>query len=357
MTKRWFGSLLWIAILAAALQGQSREAVLKAVQKNSKWSPADKPEEYNDKNIESLAGKRAAAINRYGLTGVTIQRWAGDEGEARLTLYEMSDPTAAYGLFTLDRNIDQPGFMTMPTGTEGFRVASHAEFWQGKYIVKLEGSSAAVDGLARVVSESIFGRSRKPPVSMHLPPSNLIQGSDKYIVDASGVTRELDVDPQALGFEDSVEMATADYRVGGKTAHLVLLMYPTQQLAKKYEDLWMAKSPGDAAFRKRVSALLAMVRGSRDESIAKSILGGVNYETQVISAEPRMDISIRTVILTIFSFIGIALLFTVVVGLSYGGVRIFVKARYPDRVFDRAQDMEIIQLKLGQGVTTKELSE
>jgi hypothetical protein len=63
------------------------------------------------------------------------------------------------------------------------------------------------------------------------------------------------------------------------------------------------------------------------------------------------------VILTIFSFIGVALLFTVIVGLSYGGLRIFVKARYPDRVFDRAQDMEIIQLTLGQGVTPKELTE
>ena len=160
---------------------------------------------------------------------------------------------------------------------------------------------------------------------MHLPPANLVQGSDKYIVDGSGVARDLDIDPQALGFDDSAEMATATYRIGGKTAHLELLMYPTQQLAKKYEDKWMAASPDDKVFRKRVSALLALVRGSHDEAVAKSILDGVNYETQVISAQPRMDISLRTVILTIFDFIGIALLFTFVVGVSYGGVRVFVK--------------------------------
>jgi len=357
MTKKWFWSLLWVAILAAALQGQSRESVLKAVQQTSKWSPADKPVQYDGKNIESLDAKRAAAINRYGLTGVTIQNWTGAEGTARLTLYEMLDPSAAYGLFTLDRNIDQPGFAPMPVGTEAFRIGNRAEFWQSNYVVKLEGSGPAVDGLAKAVSENIFGHSQKPPVSMHLPPANLIQGSDKYIVDASGVARELDVDPQALGFDDSVEMATASYRVGGKTLHLVLLMFPTQQLARKYEDIWMAKSPGEAGFRKRVSALFALVRDSHDASIAKSILDGVNYETQVIEAQRRPDISLRTVILTIFTFIGVALLFTVVVGISYGGLRVFVKARYPDRVFDRPEDMEIIQLKLVQGVTNKHLSE
>ena len=357
MTTKWFVSTLLVVVSAAALQGQSRESILKAIPQTSKWSPAGEPLQYDSKSIASLDGKRADAINRYGLTGATVQSWTGAEGNARITLYQMFDPTAAYGLFTLDRNIDQPGFTAIPMGTEGFRLGNRTEFWQASYVVKLEGNAAAADDLARAVSQSIFGQSRKPPVAMHLPPANLLQGSDKYIVDRSGVARELDIDPEALGFDDSAEMATATYRIGGKTAHLVLLMYPTQQLAKKYEDKWMAASPDDKAYRKRVSALLALVRGSHDEAVAKSILDGVNYETQVISAQPRMDISLRTVILTIFDFIGIALLFTMVVGVSYGGVRIVVKKLYPDRVFDRPQDMEIIQLKLGQGVTTKELSE
>jgi hypothetical protein len=192
---------------------------------------------------------------------------------------------------------------------------------------------------------------------MHLPPANLIQGSDRYIVDASGIGRELNLDPQTLGFDDSVEVATADYRVDGKNAHLVLLLYPTQQIAKKYEDQWATSAPDDLAFRKRVGALLALVRRAPDVSVAKAILDGVNYETQVTWDQPRPDLSLREVILTIVTFIGVALLFTVVAGLSFGGLRVFVKARYPDRVFDRSQDMEIIQLKLTQGLTQKQLRE
>jgi hypothetical protein len=357
MIKSWFWCALLTLTLAAAVQGQSRESVLKAVPQTSKWSPADQPVQYDHKNLDAIAGKRAAAIQHYGLTGVTSQNWSGPDGRVHLTLYEMFDAPAAYGLFTLERNIGQPGFETISTGTEGFRVGNRAEFWQGKYVVKLEGSAPGIESLGKAVSQNIFGSSRKPAVASHIPPENLIQGSERYSVDASGVAANLALDPSTLGFDDSVEVATADYSVNGKLAHLVLLMYPTQQLAKKYEDQWTANSPADTAFRKRSSALLAIVRGSHDPASAKSILDGVNYETQVTWNQPRPDISMRDVILTIFSFIGVALLFTLIVGLSFGGVRIFVKARYPDRVFDRAQDMEIIQLKLAQGVTPKQLTE
>ncbi len=137
----------------------------------------------------------------------------------------------------------------------------------------------------------------------------------------------------------------------------MLLLYPTQQIAKKYGDQWDGRNSGDTAFRKRIGAILALVRGTKDPAVAKAILDGVNYETQVTWNERRPDISIRDVILTIFTFIGIALIFTVVIGLSFGGVRVFVKRRYPGTVFDRPEDMEIIQLKLDQGLRHKELKE
>src|SRR5262245_47433444 len=215
MTRKWFWSLLLTCLATAALQGQSRESLLKAVEQTSKWSPTDNPVAYDEKTIDSLDKKRGPTINRYGLSGVTLQSWRGPNGTVRLTLYEMLDSSAAYGLFTLDRDAGQPGFATTPMGTEGFRLGTRAEFWQSKYVVKLEGNAAATADLARTISENIFGRSRKPSVSMHLPPENLVRGSDRYVVDAFGIERELNLDPQMLGFDDSVEVATASYRIDG----------------------------------------------------------------------------------------------------------------------------------------------
>jgi len=357
MTKRWFWSMLLLLFTTASLQGQSRESLLKAVAETSGWSPVDQPIQYDDKNIETIARKRAATIRRYGFVGATAQNWKGPQASVRLTVYEMTDPGAAYGLFTLERTDERQGLTVIAVGTEGFRAGNRVTFWQSKYLVRVEGITAPAVEFARIVAEHIFGRSRKPPVSNHLPPENFVQGTDRYIVDEASIGRELGLDPRSLGFDDSVEIATAQYRVNEKTAHLVLLMYPTQHVAKKYEDQWASASDDEPAFRKRVGPLIAMVRGSRDLSVAKSILNGVNYESQVTWDQPRPDLSLRQVILTIFTFIGIALLFTIIVGLSFGGLRVFVKARYPDRVFDRPEDMEIIQLKLAQGLTRKELGD
>jgi hypothetical protein len=184
-----------------------------------------------------------------------------------------------------------------------------------------------------------------------------VQGSEKYLVAAASIGPDLKLDPQKLGFAESVEIATAEYEVGGKAAQLVLLMYPTQQIAKRYAEQWDAESPDDAAFRKRAVSLLGLVRGTRDPEVAKAILDGVNLESQVTWNEGLPDITLPELILTIFSFIGIALFFTIVAGIGFGGLRIFVKARYPDRIFDRPEDMEIIQLKLPQGVIQKQLRE
>lgn len=355
MIRKWFWGAVWTLILTAVLQGQSRESLLRAVTQAPNWTPADQPTEYDEKNIEALAGKRGAAINRYGLIGATTQSWSGPEGKVRLTLYEMLDASAAYGLFTIERNIDQPGFSEFPVGSEGFRVSNRFCFWQSKYVVKLERDAPAAETLARIISQNIFGRSQKPPVTNLLPPENLVQGTEKYVIDPLGIGSQLDLNPDSLGFDDDVEIATASYRIDGKPANLVLLLYPTQQVAKKYADRWEADAPNDAAFRKRVGPLFALVRGSRDPAVAGAILDQVNHEPKVTWNEPLPDLSLRDVILTIFTFIGIALVFTFVAGLSFGGLRVFLKARYPGRVFDRSADVEIIQLKLNQGVIRKEL--
>jgi hypothetical protein len=342
-------------ILTTALHAQSRESLLKSVAETSNWSPGTAPVQYDEDNIGTLAGNRTPAILSYGFSGATVQEWNGPEGRVRLSLYEMTDPSAAYGLYALERDIHQPGFQALPLGTEGFRVSNRTFFWQSRYAVRLEGTASAVDTFGRTVSENIFGQSRKPPVCNHLPPENLVRGSEKYFVESTSISQEVQLDAEKLGFDDSVEVATAEYDVNGNAAQLVLLMYPTQQIAKKYADQWDSISPDESAFRKRAVRLLGIVQGTRDPEVAKAILDGVNLESQVTWNEEPADLSLPEVILTIFTFIGVALAFTIVVGVGYGGLRLFVKARYPNQVFDRPEDMEIIQLKLGQGVSHKEL--
>src|SRR5437867_2223867 len=122
--KAWLGSTLPILLVAASLQAQSRETLLKYLAENPDWTPSGSARQYDENNFEGLAGKAAATIKRYGVTGITVQDWSSKQGRVHVTLYEMADPSAAYGLFTFERNPGQAGFSSVPLGTEGFRTGT-----------------------------------------------------------------------------------------------------------------------------------------------------------------------------------------------------------------------------------------
>ena len=63
---------------------------------------------------------------------------------------------------------------------------------------------------------------------------------------------------------------------------------------------------------------------TNDEAMASSILDGVNHEFKVTWEEPCRGSVLAPMIITIFTFIGIALAFTTIAGVSYGGFRVFV---------------------------------
>jgi hypothetical protein len=354
LEAKWFGAAFCILCLATVLQGQSRDSVLRSVAESSDWRPSNTPVEYDENSVEQIPGPYGPLFKRYGFVGATAQNWNGPGGAVALTLYQMIDSSSAYAVLTLIRDISQRGYAPATVGAESFRNGNQLWFWQSRYLVGLNGEPA--EDLARVVSANILGRSSKPPVATLLPSLYLAPGSDRYILYPEDLDRKLGLDPATLGFDENVEIATATYRVDNKAADLVLLLYPTQQMALKYVDQWQA-SEDTPAFRKRVGPLVAWVRGARDGESAEKILGPVNYETQVTWNEPRPDIPLRDLILTIFTFTGLALLFVVIAGISFGGLRVFVKARYPNKIFDRPEDMEIIQLKLPKGVTPRQLNE
>jgi hypothetical protein len=181
-----------------------------------------------------------------------------------------------------------------------------------------------------------------------------VDGSETYILTPEAIDASAKVDPTQLGFDSSAEAAGASYRINSLTARLLLVLYPTQHLAKKFEE---ALPPGEGTFRKRAGPLLAIVHGAGDAATAAAILDDISHEFKVTWNEPPADLPIGTFVVTVVTFIAIAFFFTVLSGVGFGGLRVWVKKRYPDRVFDRPEEMELIQLKLIQGLTDKRLEE
>src|SRR5205823_109023 len=112
---------------------------------------------------------------------------------------------------------------------------------------------------------------QKPPLANHLPLANLVPGSEEYILDAAYLDKN-GVTASELGFDTSEEAATADYRVNGNALHLLLVLYPTQQIARKYTDQIIATTPALMQSTKRIGPLLAITSGTTDTPTIKSIL-------------------------------------------------------------------------------------
>jgi len=358
MTGRWIHSVLILFILTAKLQAEDRTSertqILKKLEDISNLKSPAVAADYDGANIEQFVPQFASDLKLYGLKGVSVQQWNLREGLTRVTLFEMSDAPAAYGAYTLQRS--KLGGEPTPAliGAASFQHAGGLYFWQSKYAVHIEGPASLRDQVAQVVSRNILGRSEKPPVSGYLPSENIVEGSEEYILRPERLASWAGLDPQALGFDWSAEAARASYRVRGNSVQLVLLLYPTQHIARKFADALQVSA---GTFVKRSGPLVAIVHGAPNESIAATILDDVGHGFKVTWDQPPPGLGLGTMLITIFTFIGIALAFTVAVGISYGGLRVFVKSRYPNKIFDRPETVEIIQLKLLQGVTDRQIGD
>jgi predicted small integral membrane protein len=95
--------------------------------------------------------------------------------------------------------------------------------------------------------------------------------------------------------------------------------------------------------------LVDVVTGAVGSSEAHALLNSVNYEAEVTWNEAtsmsKRD-NIGNLIVALFALIGIILFITLIFGIFFGGIRILLKRLFPDRVFDRPEDVEIIQLHL-----------
>jgi hypothetical protein len=101
---------------------------------------------------------------------------------------------------------------------------------------------------------------------------------------------------------------------------------------------------------RRTGPILAIATGATNSGAARDLINAVNYEAEVTwdqaTSVSKRD-NIGNLILAVFALIGIILLISFIFGVFFGGTRILVKRFFPDKVFDRPEEVEIIQLHLG----------
>jgi len=340
--------LLFFFISTSVLLGQSRESLIESVNSLPEWKASGSPVVFNDVTDSKLEPELNAVRGAYDIAGVTLQSWQSPSGKVRAALFQFADASAAYSFFSIRRKFEGMPSSDFSAGADSFKSGKYHYFWQSAYVVRMDGSVASIQLLSGILSEKILGRSQRPSLSNHLPTKNVIAGSETYILDSANFKETEGRDASSFGFDFSAQAAAADYRVEGNKAHLLLLLYPTQQIAKKIEDQILSTTPGKTTSRKRVGPLLAIVSGLTDASMSQSLLEQVHYQSTVTWSEPQPGLGLGPIIVTAFTFIGILVALSLLVGVGLGYGRTIAQSLYPNRSFEREKDAEIIQLKLDQ---------
>jgi hypothetical protein len=311
----------------------------------------------------------AAAMHEYGFKSAERMDYTRGADKLEVTLYRMTDPSAAYGAFTYMR----PANMAVSNIARYAAIsANRALLVVGNFLINADGPAVAhsandLKNLADALKHKADPRPF-PSIALHLPAEGLVPSSEHYFLGPVALRAVLPAGSgDWLGFSNGAEAISARYRKAGQDVSLLIVEYPTQQIAAKHFDSAKAiLNPGDDAAKsgnpiiaaERDDDLISIAFGKSSPAFADTLLKKVVFGHDITWNEPSYkatDLTWPVYIVGAFTGAGIIMLFSIVSGIGFGIIRVVVKTFLPGKVFDRHGQIEVIQLGLsGKRINTKD---
>ena len=311
----------------------------------------------------------APSLKEYGFPDFASGTYTRDDGR-KLTIRaaRFQDTSGAYGAFTFYK---QPEMLNEKIGDQASSLNNRVLFYSGNVLVdavfeKLSAMSAAeLRELASSLPQPSGGSGKLPGLPAYLPKPSYIKNTAKYVVGPRTLDKLGAPIPSSLvDFGTGAEVVLGNYNSSGGEATLMLINYPTPQIAADHlRKIAAARQqnppqPGDSLtqdsapiFDKRSGPIVVVAAGPLSESDAKSLLASVNYDADVtwnenthLTKKDNLANLLVNIIVLCFILIGFAL----IAGVAFGGLRILLKRLFPDRIFDRPEEMEFISLHLSE---------
>jgi len=325
------------------------------------------------KDAAAADSVNAALLKEYGFSDFASATYARDDGR-KLTLKtaRFGDASGAYGAFTYYK---MPQMLTEKIGDQGASLNERVLFYRGNVLVdavfdKLTAMSAAeLRELAGLLPLPPGSTRNLPGLPAYLPHPGYVKNTAKYVVGPVGLEKvSAPLPAQLVDFRaGAAEVVLGTYDTSGGEATLMLISYPTPQIAAEHlRGIEAARQPSaqqqpgsptvaDAVpfYSKRTGPILVVASGPLSQSEGRSLLASVNYDAEVTwnentytTKKDNLANLLVNIILLCFILIG----FSLIAGVAFGGIRIFVKRILPGRVFDRPEDMGFISLHLSEGM-------
>lgn len=301
----------------------------------------------------------ADVLKEYGFGDFESATYTRNDGR-KLTIRaaRFDDASGAYGAFTFYRT---PATQAETIGDEGCSLNQRVLFFHGNVLVdamfeQLSAMSAEqlrelADDLPRVSSSN----GNLPTLPSYLPKDNRQKNTARYIEGPAALARAgSPLPPQYVDFDKGGEVVLANYGISGAAATLMLIGYPTPQIAgEELRNIQAAQQKnllGDGQISaRRTGPILVLVAGTLSPDGAKALLSAVNYDADVTWNQNTYH-SLRdnpgNLIVGVIMLAAVVVGLSFVAGIAFGGFRVAVNRLFPNKVFDRPEQVEIIALHL-----------
>ncbi|HWY56954.1 MAG TPA: DUF6599 family protein [Terriglobales bacterium] len=316
----------------------------------------------------------AAVLKEYGFTSFESATYTRDDGR-KLTLKtaRFGDASGAYGAYTFYKT---PAMLIEKIGDGAASMNERVLFYRGNILVdavfqKLSAMSAAeLRELAQGLPLPPGNTRNLPGLPVYLPPQSYVKNTAKYVVGPAALQNvEAPIPAELVDFNAGAEVVVGNYNSSGGEATLMLISYPTPQIAADHlRRIDAARGQGSQSgngspaanasvvlptpiFDKRTGPIVVVAVGPLSQAEGKSLLASVNYDANItwnenthFTKRDNLANLLVNVIILCFIIIGFAL----VAGVAFGGIRILARRLFPERVFDRAENREFISLHLSE---------
>jgi hypothetical protein len=279
-----------------------------------------------------------------------------------VAMQKYKDPSSAYAAYTLQLN---PGMRPSDVRKLSAAGQDRVVMLIGNFVLDVEQakniSTADIGSLATAV-ENRADSTPLPPIRAYLPEERLIPGTQRYALGPAGFNaalatlNESKFAPIALeiDFRTGAEAMLASYQSErNQTQDLLIIDYPTPQIAEQrlhhIQSVIATSSALAGATVERRGSLLSLVLSPLSAAAAAQLRDGIRYGTSVTWNEPSQTLTdppwllvVKGIFVGTLAFCGIA----IVMGIAFGGVRVVTKKLFPGKVFDRPEDIEVLQLGL-----------
>ena len=375
-----FACLLVAAVAATKPAGQ-------APTRPAQQSPALLPQRFGGWEMQGPARTstdpaeadpaNAAVLKEYRFSDLASSTYTRDDGRTlKIRAARFADASGAFGAYTFYLQPEMAKEQICATvencDAQAASLGQRVLFYRGNVLVDAQFSQESAMSVAQLRELSAIlprpggNLANLPTFIEFMPHRGYVRNTQKYLMGPAALAAQAPpISAELVDFDASAEVSMGRYDTSSGEATLMLISYPTPQLAAKHllriDAAHQAQAQagggniGSAGSfsEKRTGPIIAIATGPISDGDAKSLVGMVNWEASVTwnqATDNQQARDLYMLILNIVVLCGILAGLAVVAGVAFGGIRILLKRWYPEKVFDRPEQMEFISLRLTETV-------